>query len=134
MDKVFPNERLLGAMTNTAEIEVPMLVPSVNHYVVHTRAGIHFKTKEAIAFRDAVYFLSRGMAVHADEYEVSISLVLGKGVRLDIDNGSKLCLDALVYAGVIHSDAAVMDLRITKQRAEQSSTKMQVRPFTGRTK
>jgi Holliday junction resolvase RusA-like endonuclease len=116
-------------MTNVAEIEVPMLVPSVNHYVVHTRAGVHFKTKKAISFRDAVYFLSRGMVVQADEYAVSIALVLGKGVRLDIDNSAKLALDSLVYAGVIRSDAAVMDLRITKHRALESSTKIQVRPF-----
>jgi Holliday junction resolvase RusA-like endonuclease len=119
-------------MTNCAEINVPLLVPSVNHYVKHTRAGVHFKTKEAIAFRDAVYFKSRGQAVEAEEYDVTITLVLGKKVRLDIDNSAKLALDSLVYAGVIHSDAAVMELHITKHRAEESSTKIQVRPFVRR--
>lgn len=121
-------------MTNIAQIEIPFLPPSVNSYVRHTRAGVHYKTDEALAFRDAVYYKTRGMAVKADEYEVSIVLVLGKGARLDIDNGSKLCLDSLVYAGVIHSDAAVMELHISKHRAIESLTMIQVMPFMGRAK
>jgi Holliday junction resolvase RusA-like endonuclease len=73
-------------------------------------------TKEATAFKEAVYLLSQGKRFDADSYEIEFCVFQGKGSRGDVDNYSKCVLDGLVDARVIHSDAAITDLRISKRR------------------
>lgn len=98
------------------KIVVPLVPPSVNSYVRHTRKGGHYVTKEARAFRNAICVLAAGRTVAAEQYEVRLSVYLGKGLHPDVDNLPKCCLDALEDAGVIHSDAAVQKLTVEKFR------------------
>lgn len=95
---------------------VPLVPPSVNHYVKHTRSGRHYVTKEAKAFKEAVAIFARGKSAIAKRYEVEIAIFLAKRQRGDGDNFAKCVLDSLVSAGVIHSDAAVKKVSITKDR------------------
>jgi crossover junction endodeoxyribonuclease RusA len=112
---------------DVVEIIVPLLPPSVNHYVKHTRNGRHYVTKEAAAFKDAVALFSKGQQIRLEAYYIEIWFNLGKGVKLDLDNAPKLVLDGLVAAGVIHSDAAVTDLTLHKRRNwKQESTQITI--------
>ena len=110
-----------------AEIEaavtftVPYLTPpGGNHYKRPCKyAGrdgylhLGFKiTKAAKAYKDAVALFARGRTVAPPDalkkktaYDVRMTVVLGPGQRGDEDNFHKVGLDALTYAGVIHSDA-----------------------------
>jgi len=103
-------------MTDVIEIIVPLIPPSLNHYVKHTRRGHHYVTNEAKAFKAAVGLFAKGQRIRLESYYIEIWLNLGKGHRLDLDNAPKLILDALVDAEVIHSDAAVTDLSLHKRR------------------
>ena len=99
-------------MNGQIVFQVPLVPPSVNHYVKHTRNGKHYTTAESRSFKDAVALYARGQHIEEGPYKVQISLLLGKSQRLDIDNGLKVSLDALVFAGVIDSDANVKELHI----------------------
>lgn len=103
---------------------VPHLTPpSVNHYknqCIYTGKDgyLHRGYKrgaEANAFYDAVAIFARGRTVAPPtdaerrkvRYGVRIDIYLPHRARLDFDNGLKCGCDALVNAGVIHSDAKV---------------------------
>lgn len=90
---------------------VPLVPPTVNHYVCHTRSGEHIITPEAIAFKDAVAIFSAGQSIEAKAYAVALSIFLGKGGKGDIDNFPKCVLDGL-KGHVIASDAGVKRLLI----------------------
>jgi len=107
---------------NILTFSVPLLAPSVNHYAKHTRTGRHYVTGEARAFKDAVALYARGRSVRFDWYSVVVTLTLGPKQKGDIDNFGKLALDALVDAGVIHSDAKVSCLVLHKFRGPSPST------------
>jgi crossover junction endodeoxyribonuclease RusA len=112
---------------DVVEIIIPLLPPSVNHYVKHTRDGRHYVTKEAKAFKEAVALFSKGQQIRLAAYYIEIWFNLGKNTRLDLDNAPKLVLDGLVDAGVIHSDAAVTDLTTHKRRNwKQESTQVTI--------
>ena len=101
-------------------ITVPMEPPSVNHYKKHRvlPGGIlsTFITREGKQFYAAVEEHAQGQRIRAKAYVVVFCVFQGKGSRGDADNYSKCVLDGLVKAGVIHSDAAITDLRISKRR------------------
>jgi Holliday junction resolvase RusA-like endonuclease len=116
---------------------VPYLTPpSVNHYTqtcYYTGkdgfAHIGKKlTPAARAYKEAVALFARGRSVapYTDKerrkakYRVEVHIYLGRNQRLDADNGSKLALDALVYAGVIHSDTFV-DTRLVPHKDEREN-------------
>lgn len=101
---------------DVVEIIVPLLPPSVNHYVKHTRNGRHYVTEEAKAFKSALGLFAKGQRIRLAAYYIEIWLNFGKGRRMDLDNAPKVILDGLVEAGVIHSDAAVTDLSLHKRR------------------
>jgi crossover junction endodeoxyribonuclease RusA len=98
-------------------LEIPLLPPTVNHYVKHTRNGRHYTTREGIAFKAAVALLSRGDTVAPEipkdrrkaRYSLTARVFLGPKQRGDGDNFWKCIADGLVEAGVIHSDAAVAE-------------------------
>ena len=113
------NGRTLCADTN---FMVPMLPPSANHYVKHTRSGRHYVTTEVKAFMQAVAICSKREAVRYENYFIEIYLNLGPKERMDVDNCAKMILDSLSKAGIIHSDAAVTDLALHKRRAPESNT------------
>src|SRR5215469_8365384 len=105
----------------SVKFEVPGLTPpSVNHIykpATNRRSGRmkFILVPEVHAFRDAVAIYSRGLTVVPDNkrelrkvrYRVEVDVYLGHGARLDADNAGKTCLDSLVKAGVINSDAFV---------------------------
>ena len=102
-------------------IKVPLIPPSVNHYIKHTRSGRHYKTGEAQAFKDEIALAVKGRYVESIYLSVIISVTLGTGERGDVDNFPKLVLDALADCGVfrnskgiIVSDAHVVRLEVTK--------------------
>jgi Holliday junction resolvase RusA-like endonuclease len=97
-----------------------LIPPSGNHYKRPTKyigrdGSLHlgFKlTKETKAYYEAVAIFARGATVapitDADrrktKYEVHMDVYLGPKMRGDEDNFAKAGIDALVRAGVIHSD------------------------------
>ena len=98
---------LQQAGTESVYITVPLVPPSVNHYVKHTRSGRHYVTKEGIEFKRAVGLFSQGQTLAVKRYELHARIYLGHGQKGDGDNFWKVIADGLVEAGVIHSDAAV---------------------------
>jgi Holliday junction resolvase RusA-like endonuclease len=108
---------------------VPLVPPSVNHYKKPRRNGRgYYITEEAKQFKEAVAAIAAGNALSAEAYEVSVGIYLGHGMRGDLDNFLKVTCDALVFARVIHSDAAVTYLSIRKGRdRENPRTEITVR-------
>ena len=103
---------------------VPHLTPVTVNHIYKTcyyngRDGVAHRgkklTPEAKAFCDAVAIFARGRSVapltnnerKKVRYAVRIDVYLGPNARGDFDNFWKNGLDALVYCGVIHSDACV---------------------------
>jgi Holliday junction resolvase RusA-like endonuclease len=111
---------------------MPMVPPSVNHYVKHTRTGRRYVTGEATAFKQALADFNRGEFVQGRAFSVQIDVTLGKGDRGDVDNFPKLCLDGLADAGAFRdfkgkplSDAYVTKLCVNvdrKTRPEEGQT------------
>lgn len=101
-------------------LTIPGTPPSVNSYVRHTRDGRHYVTLEAKRFKRAVAEARldqwQQRIIHGGAYQVEAVIYLGAGERRDVDNMAKVLLDALVDAGVMHSDAAVTDLILRKRR------------------
>lgn len=113
---------------NQVSFSVPAIPSSVNHYVVHTRRGGHFKTTEARQFIEHVALRAgdlRGRNIEATE--VHIAIWLGPKQRMDLDNATKVLLDALVKARVIRSDATITKLLLEKGRAERPQTDIYIR-------
>lgn len=98
---------------------VPLIPPSVNMYVRHTRTGRHYVTSEAKAFKAAIPICARQRQVRHKFYSIEIYVNLGPGQKIDIDNCAKVILDGLVEGGQIHSDAAVTLLCLHKKRGNQ---------------
>lgn len=92
-------------------------------------------TPEAHAYVDAVAIFARGETLTPTgktpaqtrtlreniRYSVSISVYLGEGQRLDVDNGAKVAIDSLAKAGVIHSDARVRHLEMFVEDDERDN-------------
>jgi len=115
-------------MTEPLSFTVPFVPPSVNHYIKHTRKGLHYVTKEAQDFKMAVGLCARGRSIHADRYSLEVWIYLGFGQRGDGDNFWKVIADGLVEAKVIHSDAAIEDWILHKRRdIERPRTEITVR-------
>ena len=102
---------------------MPMVPPSVNHYVKHTRTGRRYVTGEATAFKQALAAFNHGDFVQGKAFSVQIDVILGKGDRGDVDNFPKLCLDGLADAGAFRdlkgktlSDAYVTKLCVKVDR------------------
>jgi Holliday junction resolvase RusA-like endonuclease len=118
---------------------VPFVAPSVNHlYAPAMYTGKDGNphmgrkiSKEAKAYKEAVYFFVRDLRGstslspdtdrerRAVKYTVEIDVYLGPKQRGDADNFAKISIDALVYAGVIHSDANVATSKITVHKNER---------------
>lgn len=94
-------------MSDPVFLSIPLIPPSVNHYVKHTRNGGHYVTKAALGFKSAVRLFARGRTVKAKKYEIEFVVYMGYGQRGDPDNFHKVIGDGLKEAGVIHSDSNV---------------------------
>ncbi len=97
---------------------VPGIPPSVNHYKKPRRGGRWgmYVTEEALKFKSDLALCAKGMCVPAKRYGVEISIFLGKKQKGDLDNFSKCVLDGMVDAGVIDSDAKIVELTMRKDR------------------
>jgi Holliday junction resolvase RusA-like endonuclease len=104
---------------------VPLVPPSVNHYVKHTRMGKHYMTGEAKAFKNAVELFgnqavrkileeSVDATISSGAYGVVVTVFLGAGQRGDVDNFAKVVLDGL--KPFVGSDDKIIDLHIYKRR------------------
>lgn len=97
---------------------VVLLPPSVNHYKRPAAGGGWFVSSEAKTFIDAVCIFSHRTKVTGTAYTVEITFYLGpqrnKGQN-DLDNYSKVAIDALVHAGIIKNDALITDLFLHKR-------------------
>lgn len=108
-------------MREKLEFTIPLVPPSVNMYVRHVckgRFAVHYVTPQAKSFWEAVAICSRRQKVGDDksEFDIIITVYLGKGQKLDWDNIPKCVGDGLTKAGVIHSDAAIMQGLVRKRR------------------
>jgi Holliday junction resolvase RusA-like endonuclease len=117
---------------------VPYLTPpSVNHLKEpcrftdrdgHYRLGFKL-TKAVKAYYDAVAIFAQGLSLDPETdaarkrtlYLVEMHVYLGHKQRIDADNCGKAGLDALQYARVIHSDAAVETCTITVHKDEREN-------------
>jgi crossover junction endodeoxyribonuclease RusA len=120
------------APSGQIEFSIPMVPPGVNHYVKHTRNGKHYKTSEAIAWEETFALHAPKLSVQGKTFYLHVAYVLGKGQRLDIDNGNKCALDAVARAGMLRdrdgkvlSDAWIERLYVGLDR--------KTRPQQGRT-
>lgn len=107
-------------MPDELHIVIPLEPPTVNHYKKHIGRGRWIVTSQAGAFLDAVAIFARGQQLRAEAYSIAFCVYQGKGSKGDVDNYSKCVLDGLVRAGVIHSDAAVVDLTMSKRRDREN--------------
>lgn len=95
---------------------VPLVPPTVNHYVKHTRSGRHYVTQEATEFKKALAIFANGARLEGKSYSVGIGIYLAAKQKGDVDNFGKCVLDGLKDSGVIDSDAKVQSLQIAKFR------------------
>lgn len=118
--KAMLHDVLVRKLYDSIEFTVPLIPPSANHYVKHTRNGRHYVTAEAIAFKQAVALYAKNRQVRHPWYSIEITLHLAAKQKLDIDNCAKVILDGLVQAEIIDSDAKVTMLRLVKKRCPEN--------------
>lgn len=127
----------LAAKTGAVTVTVPLTPPSVNHYkepiIFRSRGKAHIsfkETDEAKVFKMIFRSCAAGKTVapwDARErrrtfYVLTATVYLGPGQRGDGDNFWKCLADAAHEAGVIHSDAAVINWHLYKRRADSPRT------------
>jgi Holliday junction resolvase RusA-like endonuclease len=89
-------------------------------------------TKEAKAYKEAVCIFAKGLTVspltdaerRRVEYHVEVTVYLARRQRLDSDNTFKVAIDALAFAGVLRSDAFVLESKaiIVKNQRDNPRT------------
>ena len=94
-------EKQHGSMT----FRLPMLPPSVNHYIEHPAKGVHVKSASAKAWEDDFMAMLpaqvRGEYVTGKLFAVSLAFTCGPRDRGDVDNRNKLVLDCIAAAGML---------------------------------
>jgi Holliday junction resolvase RusA-like endonuclease len=98
------------------KLTIPIEPPSGNNYIRHTRLGRHYMTPQAIAWYQTVAAIVCGQSVSGDTHEITYTVYQSSRSRADVDNYAKCILDGLVKAGVLKSDASVVDLHAHKRR------------------
>jgi Holliday junction resolvase RusA-like endonuclease len=93
---------------------IPLLPPSVNHYVSHgtktdrrsgARTAIHKKTPEAKAWERDFPLFSRGQFITSQNGRFAVTLIFTPGPKDsgDIDNRNKCTLDCIAKAGMLRN-------------------------------
>jgi len=105
---------------------VPLIPPSCNHYVKHTRSGRHYLTPEATKFKADMQHFVGFQHVVGEYFTVEATIYLGAKQKGDVDGFAKVLLDALADLRVFRtvkkglavavSDAHVFDLHLRKRR------------------
>lgn len=94
----------IGNQPYRLQFEMPIMPPSVNHYVKHPAQGVHVKTAEAKAYiRDFALLAPRDFFVQspAKRFLATLEYWPGPGGRGDVDNYNKLPLDCCAKAGML---------------------------------
>lgn len=86
-----------------AQITIPMLPPTVNHYVSHKANGAHVKSPAAKAWERDFPLFSRGAYVVGNRFQIEITYTFGPHNRGDIDNFNKLVLDCCAKSGMMRN-------------------------------
>ena len=116
-------------------IRVEGIPPTVNHYVKHTRLGIHYKTTRARSWEQKVALACRGVApVYGKTFEIEITVMFGKGERGDWDNFGKVVCDPIAKCGMLRnvktgkpmSDAHIKRGTVHLDRGEKSMTTIEI--------
>lgn len=86
--------------------EIPVMPPSVNHYVEHPAHGVHIKSVAAKSWADQFPLFARDLyAVSATKrFAASIDLYPGPKGRGDVDNYNKMPLDCCAARGMLRSE------------------------------
>jgi Holliday junction resolvase RusA-like endonuclease len=82
-------------------ITIPMLPPSVNHYIEHPAAGVHRKSAAARAWENDWPMFARGQFIVGKRFAVLLRYRFGPGDRADVDNLNKLPLDCIGKSGML---------------------------------
>jgi Holliday junction resolvase RusA-like endonuclease len=86
---------------------LPMLPPSVNHYIEHPARGVHKKSAAAKAweqdFQAMLPAAVRGQYVTGNRFWVTLCFTPGPKDRGDVDNRNKLVLDCCAAAGMFRN-------------------------------
>lgn len=82
-------------------IEIPMLPPSVNHYVEHKAQGVHVKSAQALAWERDWPIFARGAFVQGSRFAARIGYIFGPGDSYDVDNLNKCVLDCAYKSGML---------------------------------
>lgn len=116
-------------------IKVNGIPPSVNNYVRHTRAGIHYKTPKAKLWETMVALACRrAHPVYGTTFEIEITIMFGKGERGDWDNFGKVVCDPIAKCGMLRnvktgkpmSDAHIKRGTVILERGEKSMTTIEL--------
>jgi len=85
--------------------KIPLLPPSVNHYVEHPAAGVHRKSAAAKAWeRDFPLFAGSLYCVSpSGRFHVTLEFTPGPGSKGDVDNYNKLPLDCCAKRGMFRN-------------------------------
>jgi hypothetical protein len=130
------------------KLVVPAIPPSVNHYKepqIIRRGRFHTlrweEIPEATIFKLTLRSIAHGRSLapatlteqRRTRYILRAVVFLGAGQRGDGDNFWKVIADALTFAQVIHSDAAVADwhMYVRRDRANPR-TEITVKTFSGK--
>lgn len=84
------------------DFKIPMLPPSVNHYVTHG-GGFHRKSAEAKAFERDFTLFSGGNQVTGERFAVTFKFFPGPKQKGDVDNRNKVLLDCIARAGMLRN-------------------------------
>lgn len=107
-------------------ITIPLLPPSVNHYVFHGNTRRHHLSRDAAKFRDDLCLISKGKRAIAQsnrfDVEIRVYYVMRPWQHVpDVDNLPKLVLDGLKAARVFPDDRFISDLQVRRRRVSARS-------------
>ena len=84
------------------DFKIPLMPPSVNHYLNHG-GGFHRKSAEAKAFERDFPLFSNGYKVTGEQFAVTFKFFPGPKQKGDVDNRNKVLLDCIAKAGMLRS-------------------------------
>jgi Holliday junction resolvase RusA-like endonuclease len=90
-------------METSLIIVIPMLPPSVNHYLEHPTEGVHIKSAAAKAWERDWPIFARGQFITGERFAVILRYTFGPGDRGDVDNFNKLPLDCAAKSGMFRN-------------------------------
>ena len=127
-------------MSILLSLEFEGLPPSVNQMYRTGRGSKRYKKPykkpEVSEWQNEVASLMRrawdNPRPYTGEIEVHILFMVSNKRRWDVDNRLKALLDCLAHGGVIKDDTQISGILALRRQGDTSSTKIEVREYTGR--